>query len=78
MKNIEVTYDTLICENGTYEQGEAAFILPMTDELAAEYLAGRAAIRGAVNLVENALEAVEAMRGRVYVRGSIKDIREAK
>ena len=41
MKNIEVTYDALICENGTYEQGEAAFILPMTDELAAEYLAGR-------------------------------------
>jgi hypothetical protein len=35
MKNIEVTYDALICENGTYEQGEAAFILPMTDELAA-------------------------------------------
>lgn len=32
MKNIEVTYDALICENGTYEQGEAAFILPMTDE----------------------------------------------
>lgn len=24
------------------------------------------------------LEAVEVMRGRVYVRGSIKDIREAK
>ena len=50
MKNIEVTYDALICENGTYEQGEAAFILPMTDELAAEYLAGRAAIRGASKL----------------------------
>lgn len=71
MKNIEVTYDALICENGTYEQGEAAFILPMTDELAAEYLAGRATDRGAVNLVETALEAVEVMRGRVYVRGSI-------
>lgn len=61
MKNIEVTYDALICENGTYEQGEAAFILPMTDELAAEYLAGRATDRGAVNLVETALEAVEVM-----------------
>lgn len=62
MKNIEVTYDALICENGTYEQGEAAFILPMTDELAAEYLAGRATDRGAVNLVETALEAVEVTR----------------
>ena len=78
MKNIEVTYDALICENGTYEQGEAAFILPMTDELAAEYLAGRATDRGAVNLVETALEAVEVMRGRVYVRGSIKAYREAR
>lgn len=63
MKNIEVTYDALICENGTYEQGEAAFILPMTDELAAEYLAGRATDRGAVNLVETALEAVEVSPG---------------
>lgn len=50
----------------------------MTDELAAEYLAGRATDRGAVNLVETALEAVEVMRGRVYVRGSIKAYYEAK
>lgn len=34
--------------------------------------------RGAVNLVETALEAVEIMRGRIYVRGSIKCYREAK
>lgn len=61
MKNIEVTYDALICENDNYEQGEAAFVLPMTDELAAEYLAGRATDRGAVNLVETALEAVEVI-----------------
>lgn len=79
MKKIEVTYEAMYpLQTGNYEQGEAAFILPMTDELAAEYLAGRAKDRGAVNLVENALEAVEVMRGRVYVRGSIKDIREAK
>lgn len=79
MKNIEVTYDTMRpLQTGNYEQGEAAFILPMTDELAAEYLAGRATDHGAVNLVETALEAVEVMRGRVYVRGSIKDYREAK
>lgn len=69
MKNIEVTYDALICENGTYEQGEAAFILPMTDELAAEYMAGRATDRGAVNLVETALEAVEVI---FLMRGSWK------
>jgi len=79
MKNIEVTYEAMYpLETGDYEQGEAAFILPMTDELAAEYLAGRATDRGAVNLVETALEAVEVMRGRVYVRGSIKAYCEAK
>ena len=79
MKNIEVTYDAMRpLLTGNYEQGEAAFILPMTDELAAEYLAGRATDRGAVNLVETALEAVEVMRGRVYVRGSIKAYREAR
>ena len=69
MKNIEVTYDALICENGTYEQGEAAFILPMTDELAAEYLAGCATDRGAVNLVETALEAVEVMENYRALKG---------
>lgn len=79
MKNIEVTYDTMYpLQAGNYEQGETAFILPMTDELAAEYLAGRATDRGAVNLVETALEAVEIMRGCVYVRGSIKAYRETK
>lgn len=79
MKNIEVTYDAMYpLQTGNYEQGEAAFILPMTDELAAEYLAGRATDRGAVNLVETALEAAEVMRGRVYVRGSIKAYCEAK
>lgn len=60
MKKIEVTYEAMyLLETGDYEQGETAFVLPMTDELAAEYLAGRATDRGAVNLVETALEAVE-------------------
>ena len=77
MKNIEVIYTALIEENGHYEQGEAAYILPMMAGLAAEYLE-REPDHAAVNLVETALEAIEAMRGRVYVRGSIKDIREAK
>ena len=79
MKNIEVTYDAMRpLQTGNYEQGEAAFVLPVSDELAAEYLAGRTTDRGAVNLVETALEAVEVMRGRVYVRGSIKAYYEAK
>lgn len=78
MKNIEVTYTAQVLENGKCEGGEAAFILPMTDRLAECYLTGVYMNRGAVNLVETALEAVEIMRGRIYVRGSIKCYREAK
>lgn len=78
MKNIEVTYTAQVWENGKCEEGEAAFVLPMDDDLAADYLAGKGINRWAVNLVETALEAVEVMRGRIYVHGSIKDYREAK
>lgn len=79
MKNIEVTYTAQAWENGKCEEGEAAFILPMTDGLAECYLTGVGMKnRGAVNLVETALEAVEIMRGRIYVRGSIKCYRETK
>lgn len=78
MKNIEVTYTAQAWKNGKCEEGEAAFILPMTDGLAECYLTGVGMNRGEVNLVETALEAVEIMRGRIYVRGSIKCYREAK
>ena len=78
MKNIEVAYTAQVWKNGKCEEGEAAFILPMSDGLAGCYLLGVGVDRGAVNLVETALEAVEIMRGRIYVRGSIKCYREAK
>ena len=78
MKNIEVTYTAQAWENGKCEEGEAAFILPMSDGLAECYLMGVGVDCGAVNLVETALEAVEIMRGRVYIRGSIKSYRETK
>lgn len=79
MKNIEVTYTAQAWENGKCEEGEAAFILPMTDGLAECYLTGVGMKNcGAVNLVETALEAVEIMRGRIYVRGSIKSYQETK
>ena len=38
MKNIEVTYTAQVLENGKCEEGEAAFILPMTDGLSECYL----------------------------------------
>lgn len=78
MKNIEVTYTARAWENGKCEEGEAAFILPMTDGLADCYLTGVGMNRGVVNLVETALEAVEIMRGRIYIHSSIKSYRETK
>lgn len=78
MKNIEVTYTAQAWENGKCEEGEAAFILPMTDGLAECYLTGVGMNRGAVSIVEIALEAVEIVRGRIYVRGSIKSYQETK
>lgn len=75
MKNIEVTYDALICENGTYEQGEAAFILPMTDELAAEYLAGRDPGRKEPKMRIATLEKIhELLKGEVEARRNAEDI----
>ena len=43
----------------------------MTDGLAECYLTGVGMNRGAINLVETALEAVEIMRGRIYVRAAL-------
>ena len=43
MKNIEVTYDALICENGTYEQGEAAHGMMSTRKGARRSPAAKAA-----------------------------------
>lgn len=48
MKNIEVTYTAQVLENGKCEEGEAAFILPMTDGLAECYLTGVGMNRGAI------------------------------
>lgn len=78
MKNIEVTYEAAIQESkGHYEQGEAAYILPISDDLA-DVILSRNAAGGQNSMIENALYWVEMLRGRKYIWGSIKDIREAK
>lgn len=77
MKNIEITYEAEIRENDHFEAGEAAYILPISDDLA-EVILSRSAAGGQNSMIENALYWVEILRGRLYVWGSIKDIREAK
>ena len=78
MKNIEITYEAAIRESkGQFEQGEAAYILPISDELV-DVILSRNKAGGQNSMIENALYWVEMLRGRQYIWGSIKDIREAK
>lgn len=77
MKNIEITYEAEIRENDHFEAGEAAYILPISDDLA-DVILSRNEAGGQNGMVENALYWVEMLRGRKYIWGSIKDIREAK
>lgn len=78
MKNIEITYEAAIRESkGQFEQGEAAYILPIGDDLA-DVILSRNEAGGQNSMIENALYWVEMLRGRQYIWGSIKDIREAK
>lgn len=78
MKNIEITYEAEIRESkDCFEQGEAAYVLSVSDDLA-DVILSRNAAGGQNSMVENALYWVEILRGRKYIWGSIKDIREAK
>lgn len=78
MKNIEITYEAAIRESKVqFEQGEAAYILPISDDLA-DVILSRNEAGGQNSMIENALYWVEMLRGRQYIWGSIKDIREAK
>ena len=71
MKNVIVYYT--VKEGG--EQGEAAMMIPMQDETA-ETLVNHYNRPGvwllAAVIVENFLHLAEALKGREYVRGSIK------
>lgn len=78
MKNIEITYEAAIQKSkGHFEQGEAAYILPISDDLA-DVILSRSAASRQKSVIENALYWIEMLRGRRYIWDSIKDIREAK
>lgn len=67
MKNIEVTYEVAIQKSkGRYEQGEAAYILPISDDLA-DVILSRNAAGGQNSMIENAIYWVEMLRGRKYI-----------
>ena len=77
MKILIVTYESMVLENGEKHYGEACMGIPMMDDIAERLIeTGESGI--AVSRVESVLQSVELLRGRHYVKGSIKDYREAK
>lgn len=74
MKEITVTYEAFIFENGNKEYGEAAFTMLIDAELADRLTAGKKC-GIAYNIIERVLENVEILRCRHFVPGSIKDLR---
>lgn len=77
MKVLNITYETAVIEDGKKAYGEACMDVPMMDELA-DRLMNNIPCGIAVSRIENILRSVELLRGRHYVKGSIKDYREAK
>jgi len=65
----------MVIENGENIYGETCMDIPMMDD-AADRLLDNGSSGIAVAQVERILRSVELLRGRHYIRGSIKDYRE--
>lgn len=76
MKTLTITYDTMIIENGEHTYGETCMDVPMMDDVA-DRLIDHGSSGCAVAQIERILQSVELLRGRHYVKGSIKDYRES-
>jgi hypothetical protein len=75
MKTLIVTYESMVLENGEKHYGEACMDIPMVDDIAERLMeTGESGI--AVVRIETILRNVESLRGRHYIKGSIKDYRE--
>lgn len=76
MKTITVTYDTRIDEDGRTITGETCMDITVMRYVADNLIrTGQSGI--AMAEIEKILKSAERLKGRIYVRGSIKDIREA-
>jgi DNA-binding ferritin-like protein len=75
MKTLIVTYESMVLENGEKHYGEACMDIPMMDDIAERLIeTGESGI--AVAQIETILSKVELLRGRHYIKDSIKDYRE--
>lgn len=71
MKNIVVTYDAMVIEDGEKITGETCMIVSVSDKIAKNLVVhGQSGV--AEREIEKALEPLERLKGRTYIRGSIK------
>lgn len=76
MKAITITYDTRVDEDGRKIIGETCMDITVLDYIADNLIrTGQSGI--AIAEIEKILKSAERLKGRIYIRGSIKDIREA-
>ncbi|WP_455618858.1 hypothetical protein [Eisenbergiella sp.] len=76
MKKITITYDTRADEDGITLIGETCMNIKVMEDVADNLIrTGQSGI--AIAEIEKILKSVERLQGRIYIRGSIKDIREA-
>lgn len=77
MKTIIITYNTREDENdGIFTVGESSMNITVRDMIADNLIrTGKSGI--AIAEIEKILKSAECLKGRMYIKGSIKDIREA-
>lgn len=76
MKAITITYDTRVDEDGRKIIGETCMDITVMEDVADNLIrTGQSGI--AIAEIEKILKSAERLKGRIYIRGSIKDIREA-
>lgn len=74
MKEIVITYDTKVMEEGESFIGETCIVLSVLNGIAYNLVNyGQSGV--AMQEIEKAIVLLERLKGRTYIRGSIKDIR---
>ena len=75
MKTINVTYDAMVMEDGKKILGETCMDFTVLDDVADNLISnGQSGV--AIREIEKALEPLERLKGRTYIKGSIKAIVE--
>lgn len=75
MKTINVTYDAMVMEDGKKTFGETCMDFSVLDDVVDNLISnGQSGV--AIREIEKALEPLERLKGRTYIKGSIKAIVE--